>query len=497
MKKILLTIFLCLVLSCGKASDLVLTQDYRDAYMEILRLRFDNAMLIINREKHSNPANVSYAYLQNYIDFLKVLISEEEHNFDTFFKNKPSRVKLILTVDRSSPWYLYSQAQMNLQSGIIFVKSGDYLKAALDIKKAYHQFVENDKRFPDFKPNKAGLGLLHIIIGSIPDSFKWIPGLLNMEGNINRGLKELHSILSNNKMDESFPYLFNECLFITSFVTYNLAVNESNTFIFLNIIKSERVESEIKKNPLLIYAIASFYAHQGLNDKALSLLTNRPSDLSYYSFHYLDYLTGEAKLNKLDKNARTYFLRYIANFKGKYYIKAAYQRIAWSYLLENNFNEYRKNISRIELFGSEDMESDKEAVTEARKNKIPNTELLKARLLFDGGYYHRAAQILHTTKTDAFTLQEMVEYSYRQARIQHKLGNLSKAKELYHNTYKKGRNLPEYYAANSLLNLGNIYEQERNLKLAMVCYKECLKLDFTEYRYSILQKAKAGVNRLS
>jgi len=484
-------------MSHGQASDLVLTQGYCNAYMEILRLRFDNAILIIDKEKHSNPSNVSYAYLLNYIDFLKVLISEEDQNFNTFFKSKPYREKLILAADHSSPWYLYSQAQMNLQSGIIFVKMGDYLKAVIDIKKAYQQFVENDKLFPDFKPNKAGLGLLHIIIGSIPDSFKWIPGLLKMEGNINQGLKELHSILSNNKMDESFPYLFNECLFITSFVTYNLAVNESNTLIFLNIIKGERVESELKRNPLLIYAIASFYAHKGLNDNALSLLSNRPSDLSYYNFHYLDYLTGVAKLNKLDKDARTYFLRYIANFKGKNFIKAAYQRIAWSYLLENNYLEYRKNLARIVLFGAEDMESDKEAVAEVRKNKIPHTELLKARLLFDGGYYNRATQILQSTKTEAFTLQEIAEYSYRQARIQHKSGNLSKAKELYHKTYIKGRNQPEYYAANSLLNLGNIYEQEGSLKQAVLCYKECLQLDFSEYRRSIQLKAKAGINRLT
>lgn len=497
MKRILLCCLLNIAFYQSQASEFVMTPGYRMAYMEVLRLKFDHATLLMNQEKQNNPANLPYAFLQNYIDFLKVIISEEKNDLITYVNNNPSRLKLILTVDRTSPWHLYTQAQMNLQSGIIFTKSGDYLKAAINIRKAYQQFVENDRLFPDFLPNKAGLGLLHVLIGSIPESHKWIPNMFSMEGNVKIGLKELHTILSHHELDESFPYLHNECLFITAFVTYNLAVNESNTLFFLNIIKDEHIEREITKNPLLIYAIASFYSNQGMNDKALSLLINRPSDNSYYKFHYLDYLTGVTKLNKLDQDARIYFHRYITNFKGHNFIKAAYQRIAWSYLIENNFIEYRKYISRIRLFGSDLMEADKEAMVEHQSNRKPHTELLKARLLFDGGYYDRASKILQTTKTAALTKQQSVEHTYRQARIHHKLGNLPEAKVLYHNTFKKGYDMSEYYAANSLLNLGNIYEKEGNLKQAMVCYKECLQLDFTEYRKSIQQKAKSGINRLT
>ena len=336
MKKVILIVFFVVFNQC-QAADFNMTKEYNHAYMELLRLRFENASHIINKEKLSDQSNLPYVYLQSYIDFLKVLISEEKSEQDNFVNKKQSRIKSLMTVDHKSPWYLYSQAQINLQSSVIFVKSSDYLKAAIDIKKAYQQFVTNSRLFPDFIPNRAGLGLLHVLIGSIPDSYKWIPGIFNMEGDINRGLFELNNILSENIDDDDFPFLFNECLFITSFVTYNLAGNESNIMMLLDVLNDQRVEREISKNPLLIYAVASFYTHQGLNDKALMLLTNRPLDNSYYNFYYLDYLTGIAKLNKLDKDARTYLLRYIVHFKGRNFIKAAYQRIAWSYLIENNF----------------------------------------------------------------------------------------------------------------------------------------------------------------
>ncbi len=496
MKKVILIVFFVVFNQC-QAADFNMTKEYNHAYMELLRLRFENASHIINKEKLSDQSNLPYVYLQSYIDFLKVLISEEKSEQDNFVNKKQSRIKSLMTVDHKSPWYLYSQAQINLQSSVIFVKSSDYLKAAIDIKKAYQQFVTNSRLFPDFIPNRAGLGLLHVLIGSIPDSYKWIPGIFNMEGDINRGLFELNNILSENIDDDDFPFLFNECLFITSFVTYNLAGNESNIMMLLDVLNDQRVEREISKNPLLIYAVASFYTHQGLNDKALMLLTNRPLDNSYYNFYYLDYLTGIAKLNKLDKDARTYLLRYIVHFKGRNFIKAAYQRIAWSYLIENNISEYKNYISRIKLFGSEEMEADKEAMSETRSANLPNPELLKARLLFDGGYYAKASEIMKETKKDKFPIQELVEYTYRYARIQHKSGNLSKAKALYHDAYKQGRDLPNYFAANSMLNLGNIYEQEGNNQQALVCYRICLQLDFKEYRNSIQQKAKAGLNRLS
>ncbi len=496
MKKAIFVVFFIVFNYC-QAADFNLTPAYNNAYMEVLRLRFDNASRLINIEKQTHPYNLSYVYLFSYIDFLKALISEGKEEHLIFINNKQLRLKLMMSVDQKSPWHLYSQAQINLQSGIIYVKSGDYVKAAVDLKKAYQQFVSNNKLFPDFEPNKAGLGLLYVLIGSIPDSFKWIPGIFNMKGDVNQGMKELHKILVGNSDNVNYPFLFNECLFITSFVTYNLAMSESNKLIFLDVLKDKRVENELSRNPLLIYAIASFYAHQGMNDKALRLLINRPLDISYYNFYYLDYLTGLAKLNNLEKDARTFFLRYIVHFKGNNFKKAAYQRIAWSYLLENNINEYHKNINRIKLLGSEEMEADKEAISEARSGNIPNPELLRARLLFDGGYYVKASQILKEINTIEFSNREFVEYSYRQARIQHKLGNLSKAKALYHDTYRKGRSLPNYFAANSMLNLGNIYEQEGNKQQAVLCYRLSLQLGFKDYRNSIQQKAKAGLNRLS
>jgi hypothetical protein len=497
MKKLLIA---CLMFSLAgqlTAAHFDMTPAYSKAYLEILRLRFGTACSIMNHEKEKDPSNVADAYLMAYLDFLKTLISEEDQNYATLQKNKIVRIKKIESVSSISPWRLYALGQLNLQSGMASAKTGDFVKAALDIKKAYSQFSENQRRFPAFKPNKAGMGLLHVLLGTIPESYRWITGLFGMEGDVKEGLSELQSLLTSVSTDNEYPYLYNECIFITTFITFNLTITDDSEASMLHVLENDKTSREIKNNPLLIYAVASFYSNRGMNDKALALLSGRPLDNSYYEFHYLDYLTGVTLLNKLDKSARIYFLKYITNFKGKNFIKASYQRLAWSYLIDGDFAGYKKFISRVKLFGDDKMDNDREALNEANRNTIPDLRLLKVRLLFDGGYYEPAEKLLNQLSPITLSEQGNVEYLYRTARINHKKGDLLKAKHLYYETYTKGKAFTTYYAANSMLNLGNIYEQERNSRQALWCYKQCFILDFNEYHNSITQKAKAGINRLS
>lgn len=473
------------------------TPEYSEAYMEILRLRFKHARQIIASEKKKSPGNITNVYLESYIDFLKVIISEQKKDYEALLAKKSSRLKQIEAISKKSPWRLYAQAQMNLQTGIASVKEGDYFKAAVDINKAYSQFDENKKLFPSFVPNKAGLGLLHVLIGTVPDSYKWVTGLFGMEGDVKLGLKELQDLLRSGSTLENYPYLYYETLFLTTFITFNLSVTDINTNLLLEVIENEKTNKEVRSSSLLIYAVSSFYSNKGMNEKALKLLLERPKDASYYPFHYLDFITGVALLNKLDNKSRVYFLRYVTNFKGTSFIKSSYQRIAWSYLIENDMTEYTKYISRVRIFGDDEMDHDKEALKESLTKKPPHAELLKVRILFDGGYYGRAEEVVKIIDVTTLDEEHQVEYLYRKARLSHMEGNVEKAKEEYNSTYRKGKGLPLYYAANSLLNLGNIYENAGKPKEALWCYRECLELDFDQYETSIHQKAKAGISRLT
>ena len=67
---------------------------------------------------------------------------------------------------------------------------------------------------------------------------------------------------------------------------------------------------------------------------------------------------------------------------------------------------------------------------------------------------------------------------------------------MYQLTLNEGQKYPWYYAANAALNLGLIFENQKKYAEAEKYYRRCLDLNYTEYKTSISQKAKAGLNRV-
>lgn len=124
--------------------------------------------------------------------------------------------------------------------------------------------------------------------------------------------------------------------------------------------------------------------------------------------------------------------------------------------------------------------------------------LLKARLLFDGGYYTKAHDLLKSIKpTKAFdTLKDKLEYIYRLGRVHHKMEDYENAIKLYESTIEIGEKLSYYFAANSALELGNLYESQNDYEKAKIYFEKCLEMKDHEYENSLSQKAKAGLLRI-
>ena len=86
----------------------------------------------------------------------------------------------------------------------------------------------------------------------------------------------------------------------------------------------------------------------------------------------------------------TDILRVLVQFKGKNYIKEAYQKMGWNALIAGDMSRYKFYMERVKLYGDDVIDDDKQVPLEAESGIPPNVTLLKARLLFDGGYYKTA-----------------------------------------------------------------------------------------------------------
>ncbi|MDB5284415.1 MAG: hypothetical protein JWO06_3490, partial [Bacteroidota bacterium] len=252
-----------------------------------------------------------------------------------------------------------------------------------------------------------------------------------------------------------------------------------------------------KDNLMNIYTCAHIGVYGKHNDEALGFLSARPVSDSFAKFPFLDYLVGIGKLGRLDNDADSYFKKFIAEYKGENHIKSSFQKIAWSYLLKGDTVNYFHFIGKAGKVGSTTLDSDKQAKKEEESKRAPNTKLLRPRLLFDGGYYQKAADEMSKLSESSFTsLEDKTEYLYRTGRIYDEWGKPDSAIAYYDKAIKLGRDLPRYFAANSAFETGKLYEAQGNKEKARDYYNLCISFKDHEYKNGLDQKAKAGLNRL-
>lgn len=466
----------------------------KEAYNTILNLDFVSAQEMIDDEKIIRPDNLIPFYLENYIDFLILNIGENEQEFNARKKKKNVLINILEDGNRKSPYYRLCLANVNLQWAFVRLKFREYLKAFFEIRSAYNLLEENQKEFPDFIPNKIGLGLLHTIIGSLPDDYNWIANILGFKGSVSHGTNEVYSVLDSALNSKKYSYLLEESVFYLSFIELTLSNDESRSLKLLGIL-----DSLGSSNSLLVFAHANILLKNGFNDEAIKVLKNRVRSDSIFEFHYLDFLLGRAKLNRMDNDADSLFLRYIREFNGMNYKAAACQKLAWFYLLQGDTIKYKDFIKKSLNYENSSVDEDDQAKYEAKNEEIPNILLLKSRLFFDGGYYLKALSVLNSDSSFQFvnTRIDSLEYFYRLGRIYDELDKNEDALKYYDIAIEKGGYFKYYFAGNAALKAGLISEREKQYALAEEYYNICLELDFDEYERSIKTRAKAGLNRIN
>lgn len=491
MKSLLFISFLLLLNLKGIPQEFDFNKNCQSAYREIIELDFKEADNILKSENQVNPNNLMPLYLENYMDFLRIIIGENREEFQNLENNKGARLKEISDGPENSPYYLFCEANINLQWAFARIKFEEYFTAFFEINRAYRKLEKNQEKFPDFYPNKIGLGLLHTIIGTVPDNYKWITNLIGMEGNVNEGISELLTFIDSAKHDGSYQDFIPEALFLLSFIQMNIGLEKD----YLSMIEQSMSTFDIK-SPLMVFVKASYYIKSGQNEQALKVLSNYEPGPNSYPFYYLNYLRGLTLLRKLDTSARNDFRLYIQNFKGRSYLASARQKIAWSYLIYGDTLAYKKTIASVTKAPESIADADHQALKEARQKEIPDVSLLRSRLLFDGGYYQESLITLDSINLSGKNNSIITEYNYRHGRIYQQMHNFEKALECFKGSILSGKSSKTYFAANAALQSGIISEEQGDLESAKRYYTLCLDMDFDEYERSIKHKAKARLERI-
>lgn len=463
----------------------------REAYAQILDLRLGEARKTVAEIKLTEPRNLLVFLLDDYLDFFTILLNDNRTEYKHLLKNRDLRLVQIARGPRKSPWYLYAQAEIRLHWAVLQGRFGANLAALNDVKQAYALLEQNRHEHPDFRANDKSLGVLHALVGNIPDEYRWAIRLLSgMQGSIRQGLDELEMLLEYSRAHD---FLFEtETRAACAFLQLHL---ENSSVAAWATISSGALDA--RKSPLAAYALAGIAMRTGRNDVAVRLLEACPDGAPYHPFAYRHYLLGIAKLNRLDSDADKPLQKFLQAFKGRTGIKETCQKLAWHQLLAGNTDGYRRYMELVKTRGVARAEPDKAALREADRGEVPDTLLLKTRLLFDGGYYRRAYDFLQAAKAKYTSHpKHSLEYHYRLGRIADALGKTEEAVQQYRQTVRDGAAEPAYFACNAALQLGLLYEKQGAGKAARNAFKQCLALKPESYAASLHARAKAGLSRL-
>ncbi|MEI6694443.1 MAG: hypothetical protein WCO13_00135 [Bacteroidota bacterium] len=504
-KKITYILLLFMIIAKTSFAYFDFTVNCRKTHQLIMNMQLTEAQQQIDIEKRGNPSNIIPYYLENLKDFYTIVISQDKTSFDRLLDKRSKIIDLIENDDVNSPYYNYCLADVYFQwavARIIFMKDFsnmiDGIKAGMEIKKSYELIKNNQIKFPGFTPNLKLLGLMHAMVDAVPDNYKKIVKALIFDGSFEQGEAELIQLTDKTLTDKNIDFLKTESLYILTFVELNLQGDKQKASFLKKYFTAPGFVSEFKNNSTLLYAKARYEMFFGNNDEAIKTLENYPRGKEFSYFGFIDYLTGKVKLNRLDKDAIAYFLTYTKNYKGAHYIKAANQHIAWYYFLNNDKEKYAEYIRKTIQFGLAFSETDKQAEFEAKRRDLPNIQLLKARVLCDGGYFQQAINILDGSSQilQLKTTKDSLEYLYRMARIYHAWEKTDAAMPYYKKVILNGSKEPWYFACNAALQLGLIYENRKEIVLSRLYYKRCLLIEPKEYNSSLHTIAKGGLRRI-
>ncbi len=199
-------------------------------------------------------------------------------------------------------------------------------------------------------------------------------------------------------------------------------------------------------------------------------------------------------LRKLDSSAIMYFTKYLDQNNKKDNLKEINYQLALAYLINGNiarFLEHKKFASEL---GDDITERDREAMYDYSLDYIPDINLVKAKLLLDGGYNLHAKAILEKYSSEKIDYNSQspysLEYNLLIGRLEYQTNNNKLAIISFEKVLDMGKDQDYYFASEAALYLGLIFEKTDPQK-AISFFERARELydsDYYEYIDDISKK---------
>lgn len=453
-------------------------------YHEVLKLKSVTGLALSQQDQTANGINI---YIEHLAETIKMLVEENPALLERYKQQSEAAENKVSGLNPHSPYYLFVIGEIKLQRAFVKLKFGEEISSMWELRLAYKTLAENAVKHPDFLPNNKSIGLLKILIGSIPEKYTWIVNLMGMEGSVKDGLEMLR-ILS----ESSNPFATEAKILRIAVLNYILGKESGSEKAVRDLYLTD------KDNLLYTFLYASICMKNAHSEEAFGILENSPYNNTYLNFAYLQLMLGDIYLQKgFYTKAFHLYKRFLSDYRGVNFKKEAYYKIFLCYWLNNEDNKAMLILPQIIKEGNAIYDGDKYALYFAENRDFSDKNIMKARLAIDGGYFDSAADILEKLSPKNFhSTKDEIEYYYRLARLYHKTDKISEAIKHYKKTIDLSGYKKLYFAPNAALQLGYIFRNQNNKDQAVFYFEKALNYKDYYYKNSIDNKARGALNEI-
>ncbi|MBG8554047.1 tetratricopeptide repeat protein [Hymenobacter guriensis] len=464
-----------------------LTPAARRAYAELLKLRPAPARALLRPEEQRAAGSAGTLLVADCIEFTELMITQDARRYEPLIDAQDERLARLEKSPEQTALRAYVAAEIRLHQAAAQVAFQHEIQGAWSMRQAYAGMQQVVRRYPSYLPARKTLGMMQFFIGSLPEGYRWFLKLLGLPGSVEAGLLNLRAAAGQPNDFQPEARIMLALVEETYYKKTEQAVQLASSWTI-----------QQPDNLLFSYLAISLNKRQHHTEAALAAYRARPTGAGYLPVAYLHHMAADLLLYQGQYAAsERENLQFLREFQGQHYRKDAAFKLyltAWLRGDKAAAERYRRQIGA----GGRTVVEEDTYAQRFYDGRVPlNATLTRARLQIDGGYYREALATLDTFRPTRQTpLRDQIEAPYRRARAWQGLGRTDSARLLYRRTIAVAGDAPYYFAPQSALQLGYLYQAEGQKSTARAYFRKVLAYPKHEYKNSTDTKAKVALQEL-
>ena len=425
---------------------------------------------------------------------LKALVTDEPAYFAELSARSDSLQAVLDTVPAST-WRTFLRAEAYFHRTMALAKEDHFIRAALAARQAYKRYENIIEADPAFYEAYVSMGLMHILIGTLPGGYRSLLKVLGYSGSLTRGQRELQQAVAHRALnaDEAAIYL--------AMVDVLLNNSKGNGVQTLRALQARYPESALCNH---LYGFALLENRRA--EEALIFLekaVRAGTSAAYFYIDYADFYLAEAtfRLGQWEQ-AEVHYRRYLKRHRGTALKALAYLELGQTLEMQGRRADAVAAYQQVQATRAYD--SDKVAYHRAQR-LLAAPMTAQDRLLLEGtnaylaGQYDEAEATLTAIADDpAFPADLRTVATYHLGQLYQARGQLDQAMTAY-------RYVSEHPVADSEARwtpwshffIGEVYAEQGQPQKARAAFEKALSFKGPfDYHQALEQQAKAAMARL-